>query len=248
MAKPTLAIIGLGQFGQLLARHIAPHLTVLGHARTVRAEHVALGIPLVSLAEAAAADIVVLAVPTQSLRDTLAAIAPHLKAGALVADTCSVKELPAQWMLELLPPHVDILATHPLFGPQSAADGIAGLKIVTCPLRLAAENYHAITHYLQDTLKLLVIDTTPAAHDHDMAYAQALTHTIGRALMAMPAPETPLATQAYQQLLNLCHFIRHDTDELFAALHTLNPHAPKVMQVFANHLHNLVEATLPPSA
>lgn len=237
----TLAIIGFGQLGQLAATHLAPHANVCAYDPAERSSAATtLNIPLVTLEQAAHADIVLLALPTQALRQTLAALAPHLKPGTLVADTCSVKQLPAAWMQELLPPHVDILATHPLFGPQSAAQGIDGLKIVTCPLRLAPERYQRITHFLQDTLKLLVIDTTPEAHDADMAYVQALTHTIGRALAAAGAPATPLATQSYQQLLNLCHLIQHDSDDLFAALHTLNPHAPKVVEAFRTNLNQLL--------
>ncbi|MCP5404980.1 MAG: prephenate dehydrogenase [Pseudomonadaceae bacterium] len=241
MSNPTLAIIGFGQLGQLAAKHLAPHADVCAYDPADRSAAAnAMNIPLVPLPQAAAASIVVLAVPTQAMRATLTALAPHLKEGALVADTCSVKTLPAQWMLELLPPHVDIIATHPLFGPQSAAEGITDLKVVTCPLRLPAARYQRITHFLQDTLKLLVIDTTPEAHDADMAYVQALTHLIGRALAGTTPPSTPLATQSYQQLLNLCHLIEHDTEELFTALHTFNPQAAPVRQTFSNSLQALL--------
>ena len=46
-----------------------------------------------------------------------------------------LKTLPVEIMLRGLPPHVAILATHPLFGPQSARGGIRGLKIAVCPVR-----------------------------------------------------------------------------------------------------------------
>ena len=45
-----------------------------------------------------------------------------LKENAVIVDVCSVKEYPVQWMRELLPANVSILATHPMFGPDSAAD------------------------------------------------------------------------------------------------------------------------------
>jgi prephenate dehydrogenase len=49
-------------------------------------------------------------------------MAPALRPGQLIIDTCSVKERPLEWMLEELPDHVQIVGTHPLFGPDSGQE------------------------------------------------------------------------------------------------------------------------------
>ena len=92
---------------------------------------------------------------------TLKQIAPLLKPGAIVADVCSVKVYPARWMQELLPPSVEILATHPMFGPDSAAKSVAGYKIVLCPERIAPERYRKIKRWLENK-GVVTIETTPA--------------------------------------------------------------------------------------
>ena len=50
--------------------------------------------------------------------------------GPLVVDVLSVKEHPRQVLLDTLPPEVDLLLTHPMFGPDSGKDGWQGLNSV----------------------------------------------------------------------------------------------------------------------
>ena len=76
---------------------------------------------------------VVVAVPVAAMPAVFDAIAPHVRPGALVADVGSVKMLPTRWMLERLPGHVDLVATHPLFGPQSARAGRGRSGLGRCP-------------------------------------------------------------------------------------------------------------------
>ena len=122
MRPQTLSIIGFGAFGQLIARHLRPHLALSVCDPCVRPND----LPQVDPAQAARADIVVLAVPLPQLEAVLRAIAPHLRPGSTVIDVSSVKVEPARLMLDLLPDHVGIVASHPLFGPASAAGGIDG--------------------------------------------------------------------------------------------------------------------------
>jgi prephenate dehydrogenase len=62
----------------------------------------------------------------------------EVEAGTTVLDTCSVKSHPAAVMGRLLGPDVSALATHPMFGPDSAGNGLAGLPMVMCPVRVTA--------------------------------------------------------------------------------------------------------------
>lgn len=237
-----LGLVGLGQFGRLAAGVLKDHFEVVATdaAPDAEARAKALGVAFGSLAEVAGADVVVVAVPVAAMRDVFAAIAPHLKPGALVVDVGSVKVLPAQWMRELLPAHVDIVATHPLFGPQSVArDGLPGLRFVVCPVR--GERFEKVAAFGR-SLGLAVTVTTPEEHDQEMAYVQALTHLIGRSLVNLGIPNEDLATPSYQHLLELCGLIGADTFELFTAIQTQDPYASQVVETFVGEARKLLDA------
>jgi len=235
----SLGLIGFGQFGQLAARILGERYAVTASDVSPEAEATAkrLGVRFGPLPEAAACDVVVIAVPVARMREIFAAIAPHLKPGALVADVGSVKMLPVKWMTELLPAHVDLVATHPLFGPQSAKAGLEGLRLVVCPVR---GERHARVVELGRELGLTVTVTTPEEHDREMAYVQALTHLIGRSLVNIGIPDEQLKTQSYQHLLELCSLIGADTFELFTAIQTQNPFAEEVVSAFVDQAQSLL--------
>jgi len=243
----SLSIVGFGQFGRLAARTLKAHFDVLVTDAAPGAEAAAhdLGVGFGSLKEAASRDIVVVAVPVVAMREVFAALAPDLAPGTLVIDVGSVKMLPVQWMTQVLPAHVDIVATHPLFGPQSARDSLDGLRFVVCPVR--GERHDAVAEYGR-SLGLTVTITTPEEHDREMAYVQALTHLIGRSLVNLGIPDEQLKTPSYQHLLELCALIGADTFELFTAIQTQNPFAAEVAQAFVGEARSLLDQVAAPRA
>ena len=236
----SLGLIGFGQFGQLAATILKSRYDVLVTDTAAGADAAAraMGVGFGSLADAASRAVVVVAVPVVAMREVFAAIAPHLQPDALVIDVGSVKMLPAQWMVETLPAHVDLVATHPLFGPQSAKAGLAGLRLVVCPIR--GERHEAVVALGRD-LGLTVTVTTPEEHDREMAYVQALTHLIGRSLVNLRIPDEELKTPSYQHLLELCALIGADTFELFTAIQTQNPFAAEVVGAFVEQARSLLD-------
>lgn len=236
----SLGLIGFGQFGQLAARVLKSHFDVMVTDTAPGAEAAAgeLGVAFGALDAAAARDIVIVAVPVVAMRSVFTAIAPHLRPGALVIDVGSVKVLPTQWMTELLPAHVDLVATHPLFGPQSAKRSLKGLRFVVCQVR---GDRHACVADFGRALELKVTVTTPEEHDREMAYVQALTHLIGRSLVNIGIPDEQLKTPSYQHLLELCGLIGADTFELFTAIQTQNPYAADVVSAFVGEAQGLLE-------
>jgi prephenate dehydrogenase len=241
--RKTLGLIGFGQFGRLAASLLAPAYDIVVHdAAGMRETIEGLGHTVGTLEEAAVCDVVVVATPVATMQAVLSGIAPHVKAGALVVDVGSVKALPVQWMLETLPAHVDIVATHPLFGPQSARGGLEGQRLVVCPVR--GERHHRIVE-VATGLGLTVSVTTPDEHDREMAYVQALTHLIGRALVALDIPDEELKTKSYQHLLDLQALVGGDSFELFTAIQTLNPHAAPVARAFVEEVQGLLGKVSP---
>jgi len=224
LGSKQLGLIGFGQFGRFAAPYLARHFEVLATDRVdIDAPARAVGARAVPFAEAAAAPIVVLAVPVQRLRDTLSDIRPHLQAGALVADVCSVKSLPLTWMLELLPDTVEVLGTHPMFGPNSAAAGLEGQRIVLCPGR--SERIDSTCEALRSA-GLQVIVTDADTHDRQAAYTQAVAQYLGRALDGLAGAEFEISTPAAELLRRVWRTVADDSFELFSAIQDLNPYAP----------------------
>lgn len=227
--RPFLGIVGFGAFGRLAARHLAGSFRILAFdpAPAARSEP---GVVLADLPRVASCPVVVLAVPVGRLRETVAQVAPHLRPGALVLDVGSVKMEPARIMAEGLPPFVDVVATHPLFGPASARDGIAGLKIAVCPLR--GRSGRRAAAFLRRALGLDVILTTPEAHDREAALAQGLTHLIARVLVRMEPLPHRITTRSFELIREAVGLVRHDAPEVFDAITRANPYAAEVRRTF----------------
>ena len=151
-----------------------------------------------SLAQVCGLDAVILSVPISAFKQTLSKIGPMLKPDTLVADVCSVKEYPVRWMREQLPETVSILATHPMFGPDSAAESLKNSKIVLCKERIDDRLYNRIKHYLESR-GLIVIEASPDEHDRQIAVSLALTHFIGRSLSEFGAEALDIDTWLQSQ-------------------------------------------------
>ncbi|MBB2961987.1 prephenate dehydrogenase/arogenate dehydrogenase family protein [Methylobacterium sp. R2-1] len=234
----SIGLVGFGAFGRLIARHLAPHAALTIHDPSLPAGRLAAHLAAQAGPEAVAADlpgladcpVVILATPVASLAEAVRALAPHLRPGTLVVDVGSVKMGPAAILQEGLPADVEILATHPLFGPQSASDGVRGLKIAVCPIR--GRRALRAAAFLRRVLGLDVILTTPDAHDRAMASVQGLTHLIAKVLVAMEPLSTRMTTRSFDMLMQAVDMVRHDAPDVFHAIERANPHAAQVRRRF----------------
>jgi prephenate dehydrogenase len=235
----SIGIIGFGRFGRLVAHYLSPDSHVRGHDPRVKPEAISsAGAEPAAIGDVCCSDIVVLAVPISHLQDLLSAIRPHLKPKSLVVDVCSVKEQPVRWMQELLPETVDILGTHPMFGPDSAADSLAGRKIVLCPVRIGDLRFEKVKHYL-GSKGLVLIETSVEDHDRQIAVSLALTHTIGRSLAQFGAQPQVIDTEGYKRLLHILEVVENDTWQLFEDMNRYNPYAQEARQAFITALNEI---------
>jgi prephenate dehydrogenase len=222
-----IGIVGFGRFGKLTSRYLAQDFDVLVYDSGNNASGiVSTGAKAVSLAEACRQDILVLSVPISVFKKKLIEIVPLLKKGAIVIDVCSVKVFPVNVMCEILPEHVSILATHPMFGPDSASDSLDGRKIVLCKVRIQATAFKKIEAYLSSK-GLVTIETTPEEHDEQIAVSLALTHFIGRSLAKFGAKPKEIDTEGYKRLLHVLDVVENDTWQLFEDMNCYNPYARK---------------------
>ena len=230
--KARIGLVGAGAFGAFAVPHLARHADVAVH--DPRPDLAGLcagwGATPVGLAEAAARPVVVLAVPLAALEAVARALVPHVGPGTLVVDVCSVKVRPLALLRRLLPPATRVVGVHPLFGPNSGRNGIAGLKAVVC--RDGGRGEAAVRRFLREALRLDVVSATPDEHDRQMAYVQALSHLVGRSLKGLGLPGIALETAAYAQLERLVDLVGGDSGALFDTIVAGNPYAPAVLERF----------------
>jgi prephenate dehydrogenase len=237
-----MGVIGFGNFGQFMARHLAPYFSIAVCDRPgtdVRATAERLGVTCASPHEASAREIVILCAPVQDLEGLLMHIHGAFRPDALILDVASVKAKPVALMQRYAPPTAEIVATHPLFGPVSGRNGIAGLPIALCPVR--TRRRRQIRRFLAETLKLRVIECSPEAHDREMAYVQGLTHFIGRALNVMNIADSEQKTAIYHHLLAIKETVGSDSDDLFLTIQRENPAAQAIREEFLRTLRAIHE-------
>lgn len=239
MTQQSLGIIGVGAFGRFMTQHLASSFDVVvcdpyvDTTELVRAVSVKTG----DLSQIAACNIIVIAVPVQKFESVLRELAPRLQSGSLVLDVASVKIKPSDLMQEILPSHVDIVGTHPLFGPQSGKNGIEGLNIVVTNIR--GKRSACVVDFLEKKLKLKVHQATPEEHDKELAYVQGLTHLLAKVVVAMDLPKFRFTTKTYDYMDQMVEMIRYDSEDLFRAIERENPFSSEAKKAFFSAARNL---------
>jgi prephenate dehydrogenase len=186
---------------------------------------------------------VFLCVPIRGMKNIISEISGFLKPGTVVLDVCSVKLLPCEWMLEGLPDNIDIIATHPMFGPDSYSSGLnTDLQIMLYSLRSISNNssYKLWCEFFISK-KLNILEITPDEHDSHVAFSQGVTHLIGRVLDKMKLDEysnldsdkkIKPVTKGFESLMQVKEQTCHDSIDLFHDMIVFNPHAKKMLTSF----------------
>ena len=240
-----IGIIGFGRFGKIASHYLAKDFDVFVHTRADKAAEIGqTGARAASIEVVCKQDIVIPCVPISIFKDFLKDIAPLIKPDALIIDVCSVKEYPIRWMKEILPDTVSILATHPMFGPDSASDSLEGRKICLCKVKIAEKQYRKIRKYLSSK-GLVVIEATAREHDEQIATSLALTHLIGRTLSESGATQLDIDTEGYKRLLHILEVVERDTWQLFTDMHHYNSYARKKRVEFMEVMQDISSRLAP---
>lgn len=176
-------------------------------------------------------------------------------------DVCSVKVWPCRWLEKYCPDDVEILGSHPMFGPDSALhrmvqgttlnrmvqgsaqgrkkhlmiDGkflcLEGLQIVFCPLRISQKKLEE-TEKVFRRLGLEIVEADPKEHDKQTAKSLALVHYLGRALGKMKIKKQKISTLGFERLLAVNETVNNDTWQLFKDMQEYNPYGAGVRKKF----------------
>ncbi|MDP9249646.1 MAG: prephenate dehydrogenase/arogenate dehydrogenase family protein [bacterium] len=244
--KITFGIIGYGRFGKLWAKSLSRHGAVFVFDKINKIQRKGTGLVPANLEQTVSADIVFLCVPISEMASACKAIRPLISRETLVVDVCSVKMFALTVMKKFLPKNQPILATHPLFGPDSEKinKGLHGLKIVVCKASKTSAHEKTLLGIFKK-LKLKVIFTSPEKHDRQMATSQALVHFIGRGLAKLELKPQEISTPDYNSLVRMHQMVNNDTWQLFLDMQNKNSFAGEARERFLRNLKKLDDAMNP---
>lgn len=184
---------------------------------------------------AARVDVLFLAVPIASTAELAARVGPYLQAGACLADITSLKGAPVAAMLAATPPAVEVVGTHPMFGPSSGS--FDRQKVVVCAGR--GTTWHARLSELFAALGAEVVHASAEEHDRHMALIQVLVHektmVMGSVLERLGADlkrSLDFASPIYRAELSMIGRMYSQSAELYAGIVTQNPEGAKVLATF----------------
>lgn len=234
-----IGFVGFGEFGQFFARHLVQCFKVTACDRQDRgAEARSIGVQWASLETVASKDLVILSVPLKSLEPVLQSLTAHVPPSTTLMDVCSVKQESLRLIRRYFP-STEVIATHPLFGPQSY--GLPGVKckLVVCPPEQPSPRYEFMLAHFRDRLGLAIVHATPEQHDREMANVQALTHFIAKALIELDVKASELSTPSFDLLVQLTNILAKDSYALFETIQNGNPFAADVRHQLLKALADL---------
>lgn len=231
-SRTTIGLIGMGDFGAFMLSYLSPYYSVFIYdaLKDISSFENGETVQQASLETVAQQDIVILAMPVQCLGQVISDISAIVRPGALVMDVCSVKQEPARLLLDGFSQEIDLVSLHPLFGPQTGAQGIEGLRVSVCNLR--GKRHMDVICFLQQKLKLQTIESTPEQHDRQMAYVQGLTHLMSKILVEMNLPPMEQTTRTFDYMMQMMESVRYDSNQLFRAIENRNAFVQKAKEDF----------------
>lgn len=218
----TIGVYGLGRFGSFWAETLSrTGNSVIAYSRSSHA--LPEGVEMGSEDEVLSSDLLFFCVAISSFEEVLEKVGGRIGKDTIVMDTCSVKTYPTLWMEKHLGTNIYKIATHPMFGPDSGRNGVAGLPVVMCAISEKDKRYESVKNlFLSMGLKVIEIDADE--HDREAAFSQGVTHFVGRVLSDMKLQNCDIATKGYKALLEIVEQTCNDPLSLFCDLQRYNPY------------------------
>ena len=218
-----VSIIGFGRFGAMLHSLLSKGFEVdVFDKNSIDNSDV----NEVSLEDALRNETIFIAVPIRDFENLVKDISKKISSGKTVIDVCSVKVFPKKVMLDNLSNETDIIATHPLFGPDSLKD--SGSVMTMESVRNTFGRYDFWKNYFESQ-NILIEEISAEEHDMMAARSQGLTHFVGRVIDDFGTNQTRIDTEGYKALHKLVNQTCNDTWELFEDIQNFNPFTEKMI-------------------
>jgi prephenate dehydrogenase len=190
-------------------------------------------------------DIVIISVPIEKTIEVISKIAPQMSPGSLLMDLTSLKSGPVSAMDRYAPPGVEVLGTHPMFGPTMKC--LLGQTVIFTPVngREGKWSFRLRELFESDGARIELV--SPHEHDEIMAVVQALTHFayigIGATLKALEVDverSRHFMSPVYEIMLDFVGRILDQNPDLYASIQG-NPLASEVRHAFIGECKRLCD-------
>ena len=232
-----VSIIGFGRFGNLLYELLQKGFEV--NVFDIDSNNETESVHFVSLEDVLKNDTIFLAVPIRDFEELMKDLSTKIQGNKTVIDVCSVKVHPKNMMVEHLSNEVDIIATHPLFGPDSFQE--RGSVMMMEKVRDQHDRYDFWKSYFQSQ-NIIIEEITADQHDMMAAKSQGLTHLIGRVIDDFGTQKTNIDTVGYQALHKLVSQTCNDSWELFEDIQKFNPYTESMITDLNQSFKRIVDS------
>lgn len=236
-----LVIGGTGEMGQWFTRFSREHgyeVMVWGSSHRIDVAK-RMGVEFASDLDHAIgeSDVVVVSVPIDITEKVIAETAPKMKDGSLLMDITSLKARPIKAMEKYAPPGVEILGTHPMFGPS--IPDLQGQIVIMTPVAGRCDRWFSIIRALfeENGAHIEVIDAKE--HDRFVSVIQGLTHfayiTIGTTFNRLDFDVNEsrrFMSPVYEIMVDFVGRILGQNPYLYALIQMENPEVLKVHEAF----------------
>ena len=215
----SVGIIGFGRFGKVLANILQKGFYI--KAYDLNPNDGFHGVEFTDLKSVLKEKVVFISVPIRHFESVILEISSKLNDGTTIIDVCSVKKHPVDIMEANLPDNVGIIATHPMFGPDSFRSNNR-LKMMMSETKDIYDQFNFWRRFFSDQ-GIHIIEMSADQHDRMAAQTQGVTHFLGRRLKEYGIRKTSMDTQGFCDLLDLVDQTCNDTWELYTDLQRYNP-------------------------
>ena len=231
-----VSIIGFGRFGTMLHQLLIKGFEVdVFDIDPINQSD----INFVSLEDVLKNDTIFVAVPIRDFEGLMDSLSGKISGKKTIIDVCSVKVHPKQAMLDHLPSEVDIIATHPLFGPDSLQE--RGSVMMMEKVRDIHDRYEFWKAYFESQ-NIIIEEISSEEHDMMAARSQGLTHLVGRVIDDFGTQQTSIDTVGYKALHKLVSQTCNDSWELFEDIQKYNPYTQKMIVELNESFKKIVDS------
>ena len=196
-------------------------------------------------AEIKTSNIIMISVPINITEKTIKEIAPKAPSGSLLMDITSIKTGPMDAMLKYAPEDVEILGTHPMFGPS--IPDLRGQIVIFTPVEGRNTKWFPIIRSLYEDNGAHIEIMHASEHDRMMAVVQGLTHfayiSIGSVFLELEfdvANSRRFMSPMYDIMLDLVGRILAQNPYLYAMIQ-MNPEVAKVHKVYIDQCNRMAQ-------
>lgn len=219
----TIGIIGYGTFTNLMLKvfeEYMPKVKVKVYSRSQEIDNEI----IFSFEEVAECDFIIPSVPISAFENTIIDLVPHLKSGTTIIDICSVMVHPRNVMLKHLPKEINIICTHPNFGPESYrlnGNSVKGLNFIIDYVRATSHAQNIFDSFLK-MLEVNIIKLTAEEHDEQVGVPHFVSMFQGILVNELGLKRTEFGAASTQRMFDMAEGVGKDI-QILRDMYHYNP-------------------------